>query len=223
MPDVQWSPACPPGAHHPLHGTADTPNARLTLRARRQTAGRYTMTNIRSHSVATTPSSSRLAAALAGPRRQTAHLDGQFERVAGADLAAETGAVETAEQRQLAGIALVGEHGDRADLGDGLAHQHAGQRRAAGEVAGEEPLLPRQMPATGGADTGRDRDDLVDEQERWAVREDVRRRGEAHDRASAPSRLVGVSFGLIFGQACSTVPVSSIRNALRCTPMYVLP
>ena len=73
-------------------------------------------------------------------------VDLQRELVAGADLAAEAGAVEPAEQRQLAGEALVGEHGDGADLGDRLAHQHAGQRRPAGEVAGEEPLVARQPP-----------------------------------------------------------------------------
>ena len=73
----------------------------------------------------------------------------QLERVAGADLAAEAGAVEAAEQRQLAGEALVGEHGHGADLGDRLAHQHARQRRPAREVAGEEPLVAGEVPATG--------------------------------------------------------------------------
>ena len=35
----------------------------------------------------------------------------------------------------------------------------------------------------------------------------------------AARRLVGVSLGLIFGQACSMSPGSSIRNAERTTPM----
>ena len=66
----------------------------------------------------------------------------------GDDLAAEASAVEPAEQRQLAGVARIGEHRDRPDLGDRLAHQHAGQRRPAREVAAEEPLVAGQRPPT---------------------------------------------------------------------------
>ena len=77
--------------------------------------------------------------------RPSSTLEDQF--VARTDLATEPRAVETAEQRQLAGEPLVGEHRERTHLGDRLAHQHAGQRRAAGEVAGEEPLVAGQPPA----------------------------------------------------------------------------
>ena len=166
-----------------------------------------------------------LAAALAGARRQAAHLHGQLEGVAGADLAAEAGAVETAEQRQLAGVALVGEHGDRADLGDGLAHQHAGQRRAAGEVAGEEPLVAGEVPAAGGARRrararrSRRRTGTAAGAGGWPTA----RAGRPPQSPSAASSLSGVSFGLILYQACSTVPSSSMRNAERSMPMYVLP
>ena len=40
----------------------------------------------------------------------------------------------------------VGQHRDRTHLGDGFTHQHAGQRRAAGKVPGEEPLVTGQAP-----------------------------------------------------------------------------
>ena len=59
--------------------------------------------------------------ALARACRQPRQLDLELERVAGNDLPAEAGRVEPAEQRQLAGEPLVGEHRDGAELGDRLA------------------------------------------------------------------------------------------------------
>ena len=47
-----------------------------------------------------------LARALAGPRGHAAELHAELQRVAGADLTAESGAVDPAEQRQLAGELL---------------------------------------------------------------------------------------------------------------------
>ena len=115
---------------------------RRSRRRRRRTAGR---TRRRTSPSAPPAVPGR---SLAGPGRHPAQLDLELERVAGADLAAEAGAVEAAEQRQLAGEALVGEHGDGADLGDRLAHQHAGQRRPAGEVPGKNHSSPvrRHVP-----------------------------------------------------------------------------
>jgi hypothetical protein len=51
----------------------------------------------------------------------------------------------------------------------------------------------------------------------------ARRPASGQPSARALSRFFGVSAGLILGQALATLPVSSIRNALRWTPMYVLP
>ena len=96
-------------------------------------------------------------------------------RVAGDHLAPEAGAVEPAEQRQLAGEPWIGQHGDRTHLGDRLAHQHAGQRRPAGEVTGEEPLVAGERATARGADARLERDDLVDEQERRPVGEHIGR------------------------------------------------
>ena len=69
------------------------------------------------------------------------HGDLEVERVARDDLAPEPRLVDAAEEREAAGVALVGEHGERADLGEGLDDEHAGQRRPAGEVPGEERLV----------------------------------------------------------------------------------
>jgi hypothetical protein len=54
-----------------------------------------------------------------------------------------------AEQRQLPRVARIDEDGERAHLRDGLAHQHARQRRPSREVAGEEPLVTGQRPSSG--------------------------------------------------------------------------
>ena len=56
--------------------------------------------------------------ALAAARRQRSHLDRKLERVAGNDLAAEARAVDATEERELPGVALVGEDGAAADLGE---------------------------------------------------------------------------------------------------------
>ena len=128
----------------------------------------------------------------------------------GHDLAAEPGTVEATEQRQLAGEALVGQHGDGAHLGDRLAHQHAGQRRPAREVTGEEPLVAGEVPSARGATDRLEGDDLVDEQERRPVRRQIGvRAGQRPDRwtslhrSSASSSFTGVSFGLILYQTCA--------------------
>ena len=140
----------------------------------------------------------------------------------GSHLAAEPHAVDAAEQRELAGVARLEQHRDGADLGERLDHQHAGQRRPAREVPGEERLVAGEVPAAGGRLAGHDLDELVDEEERRPVREDVDRRRQA-SQPRALSRLAGVSFGLILGQASSILPFSSTRNAERMMPMYFLP
>ena len=163
----------------------------------------------------------RATAPLAGPRRHPGQLDVQPQRVPGDDLASEAGGVEATEQRQLAGEALIGQHGDGADLGDRLAHQHARQRRPAREVSGEEPLLTGEPPRSSRSGPRLQSDDLVDEQERWTMREHVgwlRHGAVAHD-ARAASRFFGVSAGLTLYHASAILPDSSTRKADRSMPM----
>ena len=65
------------------------------------------------------------AAALPGRGAELVHGDLEVERVARDDLAPEPGLVDAAEQREPAGVAVVGEHGQRADLGERLDDEHA--------------------------------------------------------------------------------------------------
>ena len=150
-------------------------------------------------------------------------LDPQLQRVARYHLPPEAGAIETAEQWQLARKLGVGQYGNRADLSNRFAHQHTGQRRAPREVPGEEPLIATQTPLTRGADTRFEGDHLIDEQERWPVRQDIGRKRERRHPASASSNRTGVSFGLILYQTLRSLPSGPIRNADRSMPMYVLP
>ena len=145
--------------------------------------------------------------------------------VAGPDLATEPGA-DRGRRTAAACPAkrVVGEHRDRADLGDRLAHQHARQRRPAREVAGEEPLVAGQPPAA------RRRHARF---ERHAPRRRTgtaagaaagrsggqRRRRLVGHPASASRSFIGVSFGLILYQAWRTVPSGPTRNADRSMPM----
>ena len=50
-----------------------------------------------------------------------------------------------------------------------------------------------------------------------------RDRHQRHDSSRAFNKLVGVSLGLILGQAWLTLPVSSTKKAERTMPMYFLP
>ena len=95
----------------------------------------------------------------------------------------------------------VGEHGDRPHLSDCLAHQHARQSRSAREVSGKEPLVTGESPLTCCADTWLQGYDLVDEQKRWAMRQDVDRQWQGRHSPSASSSRTGVSFGLILYHA----------------------
>src|SRR5579885_1604184 len=65
----------------------------------------------------------RPAVPRAGSGRQPAELDLEFQGLPRHHLAAEPRLVDAAEQRQLAAIALVGEHGDPAELGERLDHE----------------------------------------------------------------------------------------------------
>ena len=98
----------------------------------------------------------------------------------GHHLAAEAGLVDAAEERELAGEALVGEHRDPPELGQGLDHQHPGQGGAAREVPGEEGLVTAQVPAAPGALSRLELGDLVHQEERGPVGQDVL--GSQHGR-----------------------------------------
>src|SRR4029079_2794776 len=112
----------------------------------------------------------RTATALAGSCGDLAHLALEDQLVARPDLAPEAGFVDPPEQWQLALESFVAQDRERTHLGDRLAHQHAWQRRPARKVAGEEPLVTRQLPPPARRLARHDFEDLVDEEERRAVR-----------------------------------------------------
>ena len=116
------------------------PSARAVTAGRRQAV---TMTNSMLAWQATWPPTRAVPWPRPGARPQLVELDLELEGVARADLAAEPGLVDPAEQRQLARVPLVGQQGDPAELGQRLDHQHTGQGGPAREVAGEERLLAR--------------------------------------------------------------------------------
>ncbi len=111
-------------------------------------------------------------------------------------------------------------------------HEHAGQGRPAREVAGEERLVAGEPPEPACPLPGFELEQLVDEQERRPMRQQVDRsrqawqRGQArfrgplvHESARACCSLNGVSLGLILYQAWAILPFSSIRKAERMMPM----
>ena len=70
-----------------------------------------------------------------GPRTcSSAHSS--VELVAGRDDALEAHVVDAGEERELAAVLLLDEHGDRAGLRERLDHLHAGHDRVAGKVPG---------------------------------------------------------------------------------------
>ena len=73
----------------------------------------------------------------------------------------------------LAAVGLVGEDRDRAALRHRLDDDHAGHDRAARKMAGEEPLVLPHLLARDDARAGLERGDLVQEEERVAVRQDL--------------------------------------------------
>ena len=105
----------------------------------------------------------------------------ELEHLARHDLAPEPGLVDPAEERQPAGEAVVGEDDDGAELGERLHHQHPGEGRPAGEVAGEERLRARQLPAAPRRRGGHELGDLVHEEKRSPVRQHVLRPRKRRD------------------------------------------
>ena len=89
-------------------------------------------------------------------------------------------------------------------------------------MAREKRFLARQLPNTRRTLAWYQLRYLVNKKEGWSVRNDgIWPRKLAHCNAS--NSFGTVSFGEILYQACSTLPSSSMRNALRLMPMNFLP
>src|SRR3954447_1735354 len=115
--------------------------------------------------------SRRLAPADGPPH--SVDLAAQLQLVPGKHHALEAHVVDSGEEGQLAAVGLVGEDRDRAAPRPRLDDDHTGHDRPAREVAGQEPLvLPHQLPCDY-AGTGLEHRDLVQEEERVAVRQDL--------------------------------------------------
>ena len=86
----------------------------------------------------TASSPSTVASHLAAADRAAHRLDVALERqhVAGPHDALEANVVDAGEERELAAVLLLREHGDGAALRERLDHLHARHDRVAGEVAG---------------------------------------------------------------------------------------
>src|SRR5437764_740711 len=87
--------------------------------------------------------------------------------------AARAASGDGCEERQPAALLLLGQHSDRARLRERLDDQKAGHDWAPREVTGQIPLVVAHVLACGRTDTRRQFDDLVDEEERLAVRQDL--------------------------------------------------
>ena len=118
-------------------------------------------------------------------------LAGQRQRLARRDDALEAAVVDAREERDLAAVLLLDEHGDRTRLGHRLDDQHARHHGPLGEVPGEPPVVVAHEPRRDDLAAGLQLDHLVEEQERVAVRQDrldlllaERRRG---DHVAAPA------------------------------------
>jgi hypothetical protein len=138
------------------------------------------------------PAHRRPPVSLAGPGGQPIHGHLELERFTGDDLAPEARPLDPAEERQLAGIARVEQHGDAPELRHRLDHQHPGEGRAPREVAAEECLVTRQLPSPGGGDARVDRGQLGDEEKGWPVGQDIGGSGKLR-HGSGPALIVPAS------------------------------
>lgn len=110
------------------------------------------------------------------------------------------------------------EHRHRSQLSDRFAHQDSGKSRAARKMPGKEPFVTRETPQPRSRATRLECGDLVHEQKRRAMRENVERpRKRRHFNAF--NKFAGVSFGDTLYQACSIFPSGPMRNAERSMPM----
>ena len=100
-------------------------------------------------------------------------LAGQLQHITGDHLLAEPCFLDAAEQGQLALVFRQGQGTDGTYLGQGLNHQHAGHHRIAGEVALELGLVGRDALDALGPLARLHIDDLVHQQERIPVGNDL--------------------------------------------------
>ena len=109
------------------------------------------------------------------PKVRAQAVDGQLEveHVAGTHDAAEAHAVDAGEERHAPAEVRVREHAHRARLRERLDHQHAGHDRLAGKVPAQEPFVAAHREARTHTRARLQLDDLVDQQERVAVRDDL--------------------------------------------------
>ena len=120
----------------------------------------------------TASSPSTVAVHLAAADRAAHRLDVALERqrLAGPHDALEAHVVDAREERELAAVLGLREHGDRAALRERLDHLHAGHDRVAGEVAGA--VLVGHGLARDDALARHELEHLVEQEQRVAVRQD---------------------------------------------------
>jgi biotin-[acetyl-CoA-carboxylase] ligase BirA-like protein len=97
---------------------------------------------------------------------------GQLQLVARYDDALEANPVDPGEERHLAAVLLLGEHSHGTGLRHRLDDQDAGHDRTAREVTGEVPLVRTHAFSRDHPLAGSKVDDLVEEEEWIAVRQD---------------------------------------------------
>jgi BirA family transcriptional regulator, biotin operon repressor / biotin---[acetyl-CoA-carboxylase] ligase len=114
-------------------------------------------------------------------RRRLAPADGaadplelacQLELVARLNHTLEANTVDSREERQLASVRFLGEHRHCTGLRHGLDDQHAWHDRPARKVTGQVPLVRAHALSRDYALAGLEVDNLVEQEERVAVRQD---------------------------------------------------
>ena len=109
----------------------------------------------------------------------------EVQGVAGHDLAAEAGLVDPAEERQLAGVALVGQQGDPPSWAKASTISTPGRVGRPGKWPAKKASSPREVPAPARRARRDDLGHLVDEQERRPVRQST---SSGRGRPRQPSR-----------------------------------
>src|SRR5207253_9454771 len=115
------------------------------------------------------------------------------ELVAGLDDTLELAVVDAREERDLAAVRLIREHGDRSGLRDRLDREHARHHRPRREVPREPPVVGADRPPRDDALSRLQLENLVDEEERVPVRDDLldllapEGHGRRHQPSSTPS------------------------------------
>ena len=109
----------------------------------------------------------------ATPSAEPFHLDPQHELVARLHEATEAHLLDAAEERERAGITLVGQDRDPTGLRERLELEHPGNDGVPREMTGEKILVTGDAPASDGEPPGLELVDRVDETERRSVRKEA--------------------------------------------------